>query len=512
MQLDQELELKLKIPGQQQILSILNDPDLKGMSVEKSRRVRFESWYYDTEDSALRLSGFAYRVRLEGDRYIATVKKDNPAATGGGFSDRAEWNIDTRQVEPDLNIFGDTPVGAELKKAAGGNPLLLQFTCRFFRTIWPLSPAEDLDLEMSIDEGEILAANKSLPISEIELELKKGNVSGLLLFGAELSRKFQLLPGTESKFARGMSLLSNSPDKVVQSSRTGDARNLDSQLFCQEIIPVYIKNLLSLQFDFLDRPHERDSVRLFRIQLRKLRTMLTSAAFIYDTDDSSKWKAELKEWSDFLGEIRELDVLGKGWHEFYNSQELLLDLPSEWFSIIQEERERVTEKLRKKVMQAEFSACMFELWSWILNERHNNSEKQSATTTVWVEKKLKSGLKKLYKQYPAVQGAKINSQDLHKYRLLTKKMRYLMESCEFVWTGDSKKLHLHLKEAQDVTGRIHDVQRTASILRDKAGSAKKEDGVLLFLGWLSRKEWDLKASLPKTIHQLHKHIEQYLNA
>ena len=62
-------------------------------------------------------------------------------------------------------------------------------------------------MELVWDLGEVTSGNQSVPICEIELELKKGNTSALF----DLAKRIvSLLPtsiGTDSKAARGYNLL-----------------------------------------------------------------------------------------------------------------------------------------------------------------------------------------------------------------------------------------------------------------------------------------------------------------
>ena len=86
-----ELEIKLAISEHRFFDLILNDPEIVAMMQEQKPVVRaFEAFYYDTPQFLLQKTGYAYRIRHEGQDWVATVKSD--LLSSGGLSEREEWN------------------------------------------------------------------------------------------------------------------------------------------------------------------------------------------------------------------------------------------------------------------------------------------------------------------------------------------------------------------------------------------------------------------------------------
>nr|WP_092070047.1 CYTH domain-containing protein [Dendrosporobacter quercicolus]NSL48105.1 CYTH domain-containing protein [Dendrosporobacter quercicolus DSM 1736]SDM05508.1 CYTH domain-containing protein [Dendrosporobacter quercicolus] len=199
-----ETELKLQITTSADGDKILEAPVLTAaMQAGTRRKDCLEARYYDTADGSLRMAGWAYRVRCEAGAWVATVKGGGQAA--GGLHKRLEYNIAVAGPEPDLAVFSGTPAGKKLRSAAGASKLKTVMLTRFERET-ALVVIDGSTIEVAVDKGEIIAGHQRSPILEIELELKAGTPTVLLLTGAKLAEQFSLLLEPRSKFARGLAL------------------------------------------------------------------------------------------------------------------------------------------------------------------------------------------------------------------------------------------------------------------------------------------------------------------
>jgi triphosphatase len=118
--------------------------------------------------------GSPLRVRHKGDMRIQTV---NAANIGAGYFERSEWEQVIEGNRPDLVLIKDTPLGAILANEAD-KALQPVFETRIKRRVYHLNES-GADVVMTIDQGKIFATGSSLPVSEIELELKRGNPADL---------------------------------------------------------------------------------------------------------------------------------------------------------------------------------------------------------------------------------------------------------------------------------------------------------------------------------------------
>ncbi|MCI2062018.1 MAG: CYTH domain-containing protein [Eubacteriaceae bacterium] len=206
-----EIELKYALENNSKADRIWNDSALallsKGTDDER-RTEMFESTYYDTADHVLLRNDIAYRVRKEDSRAVASLKWNGKSEGPLHIREElnaslGEWNDDIR---PDPHIFSQSEIGAELLSLIGGSELIPLMKVNFRRRMFRADTGNSL-LEFSLDEGEILTENGSMPISELEIELFSGEKDALEDLGMKLQKKYDLKPEKDSKFARGLMLM-----------------------------------------------------------------------------------------------------------------------------------------------------------------------------------------------------------------------------------------------------------------------------------------------------------------
>lgn len=279
-----ETELKLRVMAADEWKQILKSPVLSvWRQADTYSKEMLEARYYDTADGRLHKAGFAYRVRRENGRWIATVKGRGQA--GGGLHKRLEYNLAVAAPGPDLSVFNgiDAPV-CGLQQAVGAGELKTVMITRFERETVLISVG-DSTIEVAADRGEIIAGGKRSPILEIELELKSGVPSALLLIGAKLAGQFFMLLEPRSKFARGLELAGI--PAVVDQPEAG---------------PVIgrVHRLLAVQAELWNNPGER------RVeQLADVRALQHSIAGIAAYDGL---KVQLEAWRAALEKTGTVDL------------------------------------------------------------------------------------------------------------------------------------------------------------------------------------------------------------
>ena len=76
---------------------------------------------------------------------------------------------------------------------------------KFHRTAITID-SEDCTLELALDTGVLSGGGQTMPLCEVEVELKRGEKSSADLFAQILANKFDLLPEKYSKFRRASAL------------------------------------------------------------------------------------------------------------------------------------------------------------------------------------------------------------------------------------------------------------------------------------------------------------------
>jgi inorganic triphosphatase YgiF len=202
-----EIELKLAVPLKHSN-RLLRLPLLESLSTSSPRTHKLYSIYYDTPDYYLKNHGIAFRLRRNGRRWIQTVK-DKGHISAGLFQHR-ELEVPVKNAQPDYTKIIDP----ELKKIFN-NPALAQqlqpiFSTQFTRNTRLLHLEDGSKVEFCLDRGKISTIHTSMPLCEIELELKSGDATQLFLLALALQKvfPFSLRLENASKAERGYTLCS----------------------------------------------------------------------------------------------------------------------------------------------------------------------------------------------------------------------------------------------------------------------------------------------------------------
>jgi len=213
-----EIELKYNIDSKELMDKIWTNTFFAEIEEEDSRgTTKMKAAYYDTADHDLMKNGLAFRIRLEGDRCIGTLKYRDRDKTGDGqyasidgLYAREEINVPISSKDcficPDTAMFQGSEEGKKLIEISDGKELICLFETIFVRRNFRID-TDDTICEVSLDEGEIIAGEKRAEIHELEIELFSGKEEVLLKIGSEVESLFDLKPEPLSKYARGKRLV-----------------------------------------------------------------------------------------------------------------------------------------------------------------------------------------------------------------------------------------------------------------------------------------------------------------
>jgi triphosphatase len=174
-----EIELKLEVPPQEL-------PRLKRWRVLSRKgpgKQDIASVYFDTPKHKLGRNGISLRIRRNGKKRLQTIKSqgaDRPFRRG-------EWENEIKGDVPDLRKVQGTALEPLLTKELK-HKLMAVFETRVRRTIRPVR-RNGSRIEVALDSGEIRAGRRSAPISEVELELKGGDVGEVFELARELGKQ-----------------------------------------------------------------------------------------------------------------------------------------------------------------------------------------------------------------------------------------------------------------------------------------------------------------------------------
>ena len=156
-----------------------------------------ETIYFDTPGRRLRSAGYSLRLRRDGENWSQSVK-----ASGGGLT-RFEQDHPLRGGLPDFSLLEGTPIAALISVEDRPAPVFVTRVQRRSRR----RAADGSRIEFSLDEGEVIARDRSWPILELELELKGGAREALFDQGRRLAEGDAFVPAFLTKAERGYALM-----------------------------------------------------------------------------------------------------------------------------------------------------------------------------------------------------------------------------------------------------------------------------------------------------------------
>jgi len=184
-----ERELTLHVPA------TARPAIVKALRADKARRVTLQARYFDTPARELARAGVALRVRLEGRRWVQTVKAPGPDALT-----RLELNHPRTGPELDLSLYDGTPLAGLLARLS--EPLGLRYETRVARLAMRVE-SRAATVEVAYDHGVIVAGGLELPISEVEFEQIAGAPEAVFDLGRQWLLSHGLVLELRSKAQRG---------------------------------------------------------------------------------------------------------------------------------------------------------------------------------------------------------------------------------------------------------------------------------------------------------------------
>ena len=505
----EERELKLRCTDATTWDQIMTAQSLLSKAVPESEdRKVLETHYFDTESACLQKAKLAYRIRREGEQWIATVK--GGGSSRGGLHERHEWNVLVSNPQPDITVFAGTAMGKKIMTVVGSEKLYPVLMTRFERSRMDVIMPDGSQIEVAADQGEIIAGVNLEPILEVELELKKGEVAALFQLGAELAREFSLVPEVDSKYYRGLKLAGKG---TLQREETYQPPQVDKTKLASEelskLLLQLIGRFLVTQQNFIEKPDLPENIHEMRIALRRLRSLLEFSGTLV-TKQHKFYLTELKNIGKLLGNLREIDVAYGSWRQVKGEQTLTKTSKMSLGECLCQARMLEAEKVHKIIRAGHTTSLLLELQAILADNKGLLARDVSTNMNEYAISKLSSSLKALTKQ-----GKKIDwmtTEDMHKIRLQVKKIKYVAEVLETAFI-EIPQLVLRLDTLQNNLGFINDVDSTESILETllKGNSNKAlylEAG--LVIGWQGREALFVKNKMDKYWQNFYRTAQRWL--
>jgi triphosphatase len=462
-----EIELKLAV-SPADVAALKVHPTFAELLSSPVRTEDLTSVYFDTDQRDLRARGVTLRVRRKGDQFIQTIKS---TASAGSTLERDEWETPLHDGQPDLDSATNTALEPVLTPQVRAT-LRPIFETRVRRSLYHLAD-NTWQIEIAFDEGEIVAGNRVLPISEVELELKYGYRAALF----ELARMIveavpaRLLLATKSE--RAYALLEDKPQQFFQAEHVDIVPGTTSALAFQTIARGCLHQLLA-NVPFLHRRNP-EALHQIRIALRRLRTAISLFDEIVRDGQVERIKSELKWLSRELSPARDYDTLfDEVMAPLRQQHPEHRGLKSLTFSFARQ-RLRGYQSAENAVHSQRFSRLLVETFAWIeIGEWITTTNDLARLRRNWpietyAADQLARRRRKIKKRGKAL--GKLDPTRRHKLRIQVKKTRYATEFFANLFQDKkaarrSTRLLTALKRLQNSLGGLNDVAARKNLCTD----------------------------------------------
>jgi len=454
-----EIELKLFLPDDAED-TLAAAPMLREV---KPRRVQLDATYFDTPDRLLQKHGMALRLRRAGRQWLQTLKAAESAR--GGLSARPEWESPARLVRGrpriDLSKLADTPLPALLARHRAQAKLQPLFRVRVRRTLWEIE-FRGSRIEVAADRGHIEAELRgrrvSVPVAEVELELKDGRPEDLTAAALRLTGRgkngLALVPMLSGKAERGYRLVSGKPVPPTKAAARGFVAALEGDMasgVALRAIVAHGLDVLLANTAALRDVHAPEYVHQARVALRRMRSAVRLLDSKHD-DFPEALALELRWAARLLGAARDWDVLvGETLPKLFAAapRELGSDVKAT-LARAQAKRDGARADVLGALGTARFARLALRLQAWTMT-----SPPKGRTLRRLAPRALGRAHRRLFGA--AQFFAALSPERRHRVRILAKRLRYALDVLSVGLPREATEHYVAaLAELQDVLGELND--------------------------------------------------------
>jgi triphosphatase len=446
-----EIELKFRVlPGELRKLKAART--LRGKSSKEEDLV---SVYFDTPKHKLARNDVTLRVRRHGDKFLQTIKS---GGSDGSFR-RGEWEHEIKGAVPNLREAHGTPLAPLLTKKLKRR-LKPVFETRIHRTSIPVRKNRS-QIEVALDRGQIRSGRRSTPIGELELELKRGEVSEVFKLARQLTK---LVPATlllKSKSEQGYDLIEKKKTQASPSEKIGLRRGTSTVEAFRAIGRSALRQIAA-NGDAVENL-DSEGVHQMRVGLRRLRAAISLFRELLSDRQTELIKSELKWLTGELASAREFDVYQK------NKIEPLREVApaergmKELAGTVASRRDASFAKAKIAVHSPRYRLLLLDALQWLEtgdwakgSRRYGHRSIERSATDI-LKKRRKAIIKK------AKRLQELDAPQRHKLRIAAKKLRYACDFFGNLYSGRKAKKRLSafqdcLTILQDHLGALNDIK------------------------------------------------------
>jgi len=456
--------------------------------------------YFDTPDHQLRAMDAGLRIRHVDDLYVQTLKIAGRVVAG--LHQRPEFNNNIDSNTPNLSLINKEAWPKHTHIDELQKTLIPLFDTNFTRKLWLVNMPDGSDIEVVFDQGKVMTSDQSTPISEIELELKSGQVGALFTLAREISVIGNMRLGNVSKAARGYRLADHytpGPLKELPFMDVDKKGNIEDA-FAHVLEQALVHWHISEQYYF----ETRDMLALNQISqvIRFIRHLFTIYSGLIPRRSSMLLRQELQWVEDELSWVPEALHIR---HVTMDKGDFLKKLDARK-KLVKHLKKQLKSYPDEKKMNAFFTSSRYtclllDLNRWLVTKGwqpfldKKNEKKLAKQVKPFADKVLKKSWEELMAVFPEEQ--KFSRQDyLDQWPRLNRNL--LTGRCFATLYDDESRSAFRLPWL-DVMRGIEDLQVLAP-LHNLIDKVEDEDEQKQFVKWLIRKEEYLLHAIDQTRH------------
>jgi inorganic triphosphatase YgiF len=461
-----EIELKLWV-SPEDIIALQNHPSFVGSLHDRTIET-LKSVYFDSDSRLLRDHGFTLRVRHNGNKRIQTVKAAN---NGAGYFERSEWEQEIEGDRPDLTLVKDTPLGAVLVSEAD-EAVKPVFETLIKRTAYHLN-GHSADVIMAIDQGKIVAAGSALPVSEVELELKRGNPADLFKVARDILAIVPAHLDFKSKSERGYDLIGETTIAAETARDPKLSPGMTAGRAFTLVGRACLRHLVANVPAVMER--ESDALHQMRVALRRLRAAISLFSSVVGDGQAGAIKSELRWLAQEFGPARNLDTLLieviRPLRKRHPNEPGLVSISN----VFARKRLKSYRQALEAVQSTRFRRLVLDTVEWVEIGQWSTSDdalkraRRELPVEIYAVGQLSQRRKKIRRLGARIET--LNPEQLHRLRIQVKKARYSIEFFSGLFHGKEcakrcKTIKSSLVKLQNSLGKINDIVTHKTLFAD----------------------------------------------
>jgi triphosphatase len=480
-----EIELKLLVDAQFEE-AVLRHPLLSSPDGVQARELDQQDTYFDTPELKLRKRQIGLRIRRSRGRWIQNIKGNGSAA--GGLHSRHEWERSVAGPVPELDhlraLIDDKAVRRDLGRAPALKKRLAPvFATKVRRTAWEVQLRDGGQVECALDRGTLECGDKTIPISELELELKSGDAGQLFDLALALQNDIPVRVGQDSKADRGYALLQAQAEGAVKATRPALSRSMTTE---QAFVDIAASCLAHIQGNDqrVAEGIDVESLHQMRVGMRRLRSALSMFNGLLHLP--AELQAELDWLAAELGEARDWDVLSGSTLPALARQAADTVHIDNVQQTADDEAEAQRRRTAAAVASPRYTRLVLSLGRWVhamgwrADQDNSHAGKLAQPVVRFARDVLRRDQKRLRER--ARNLATATPEMRHRLRIAAKKTRYATEFFGALFTPGTVRPYLQgLTQLQDELGLLNDYAVAEQLLTGLSTSHPQLEGDVGFV-------------------------------